>query len=232
MSDYWVSQQRHWCKYCKKFITNNKPSIALHENGRAHKDQVERFMRDVFKKGRQDQEDADNVRRELERIEKAALNSVGIADRAKHVSHTLPAKRTDYYYAPQPTIPTIEELRQGKKAEEKESPTLGRDEWAVKKEIAQVGEWETVAQPIMPPSPVQTREIQHEPTTHDQRPEFQDDDEQDDDLHSFKIREKELPVDDLADQTEVTFRKRKVANEENEGTLFKARKKKPLRKKE
>ncbi|KAI8372541.1 hypothetical protein EDC96DRAFT_572765 [Choanephora cucurbitarum] len=208
-------------------------SISLHESGRAHKDQVERFMRDIFKKGRQDQEDADHVRRELERIEKAALNSVGIADRWKHTSSTqsaLPARKaTDYYYAPQPVVPTIEELRQGKKTT-KEVQSQGRDEWAVNKEIAKVGEWETVAQPIMPSSP--TLKEDQPTTTHDQRPEFQDDDEQDDDLNSFKIKEKELPVeDDVPDQQEVTFKKRKLANEDSEG-LFKSRKKKPLRKKE
>jgi hypothetical protein len=29
-ADYWVSQQRHWCKYCKKYVANNKPvSMSL-----------------------------------------------------------------------------------------------------------------------------------------------------------------------------------------------------------
>ena len=167
---------------------------------------------------------------------------MGIADRLKHTSSAqsaLPARKaTDYYYAPQPVIPTIEELRQGKTTKEQEiKSTQGRDEWAVNKEIAKVGEWETVAQPIMPSS--STHDLEKDQpaattttTTHDQRPEFQDDDEQDDDLSSFKIKEKELPIeDDVPDQQEVTFKKRKLANEDSED-LFKSRKKKPLRKKE
>ena len=41
MTEYWVSQARHWCEYCKIFINGSKPSIAFHENGRKHKEIVE-----------------------------------------------------------------------------------------------------------------------------------------------------------------------------------------------
>lgn len=51
-------------------LGKKKQSISLHENGRAHKDEVERFLRGVYQKGRQDQEDAENVRREIQRIER------------------------------------------------------------------------------------------------------------------------------------------------------------------
>ena len=34
MTEYWVSQARHWCEYCKIYINGSKSSIAFHEQGR------------------------------------------------------------------------------------------------------------------------------------------------------------------------------------------------------
>ncbi|KAI8087052.1 uncharacterized protein B0P05DRAFT_533504 [Gilbertella persicaria] len=244
MADYWVSQQRHWCKYCKKYIQNNKPSIALHEAGGAHKTRVEQFMRNIFKKGRQDQEDAANIRREIQRIEMAAAGAVALGTKSsmpaplpRAPSSSAPDKVLDYHIIPNdPAPPTIQELRQ--QAIAAGLPVLqGREEWALNKEVAKVGEWETV-EPVAPPPPPPADETNKKQafTTHDQRPEFQDDDEHDEEnLHSFKIREKEFPADlDIAPEEEqqegevVTFKKRKLGSDESG---FKARKKKPLRKK-
>ncbi|KAI8637227.1 hypothetical protein BD408DRAFT_447800 [Parasitella parasitica] len=243
-SDFWVSQQRHWCKYCKKYVANNKPSIQLHENGRSHKDEVERFLRGVYQKGRKDQEDAESVRRELARIEQAALNSVGIQDRYKVPSGSSTADKpirkatTEYYTAP--NVPTIEELRQQSQTAEKQL-VQGREEWALNKEIAKVGEWETVvAQPAanlaLDDTDINVRRNNAGSTaTHDQNAEFQDDDEDQEDLHHFKIKEKEYPADlDIAleagqdHKQPLTFKKRK----QSDSTSFAPKKKKPLRKKD
>lgn len=102
------------------------------------------------------------------------------------------------------------------------------------KEIAKVGEWEIVEAPepsIASPS-TQKEHKKDEATTHDQKPEFQDDDEDQEDLHTFKIREKEFPADlDITTEDtaeDVTFKKRKLGD----ASSFKSRKKKPLRKKD
>ncbi|CAJ0762325.1 17750_t:CDS:2, partial [Entrophospora sp. SA101] len=49
-SEYWISQKKHWCQYCKIYITDNKPSRNMHENGKKHKDNVEKFLRNVYHK--------------------------------------------------------------------------------------------------------------------------------------------------------------------------------------
>jgi hypothetical protein len=140
------------------------------------------------------------------------------------------AATADYYV--DPNVPTIEELRQQAQAE-KTAALQGREEWAVNKEIAKVGEWEIVETPVAvtPPSPT-LKEKKEETTTHDQKPEFQDDDEDQEDLHSFKIREKEFPTDldtdtVAVDDDSLMFKKRKLGD-----GAFKSRKKKPLRKKD
>lgn len=247
-----MSQQKHWCKYCKKFVANNKPSISLHESGQAHKDKVESFLRGVYRKGREDKEQAEHVRREIQRIEQAAMATAGAKDGARLMSggssssssvlnksssgSTNRPSRTggvsgiygcgaNYY------VPSIHELRNPKKEEAVQMG--GREEWAIGKEIAKVGNWEVVT-PTEPlastPNKVKKKD-QQIGTTHDQAPEFQDDDEDKEDLHQFKIKEKEYPDDiqqEEAPQENVVFKKRKLADSDG----IKSKKKKPLRKKE
>jgi ABC-type proline/glycine betaine transport system substrate-binding protein len=169
---------------------------------------------------------------------------MGLKDKIKYVPSVIPtastAKQTYDYYV-DPTVPTIEELREQAEAEKSqaEAKTMkGREEWAVNKEIAKVGKWETVV--VQPPalclSNHQTstdgNNKNDSGSTHDQGAEFQDDDEDEEDLHTFKVREKELdiPIEedgDKKDEEAVTFKKRKVAD-----STMKSRKKKPLRKKD
>lgn len=113
----------------------------------------------------------------------------------------------------------------------------GREEWAVNKEIAKVGEWEIVV--VQPAAPTisssnanKNKDSKSEDvSTHDQKAEFQDDDEDEEDLHGFKIKEKELDIpveeEDQNGEEIVTFKKRKMGD-----SSMKSRKKKPLRKKD
>lgn len=145
-------------------------------------------------------------------------------------------KNIDYYV--DPTVPTIEELRQQAYEEQqqvKAEPVEGREEWAVNTEIAKVGEWETVAAPRPTLSQAYKDANKDDKlegkSTHDEAPQFQDDDEDEEDLHSFKIKEKELdiPIEEGNGKEEeaVTFKKRKLGD-----SFIKSRKKKPLRKKD
>ncbi|ORY79309.1 hypothetical protein BCR35DRAFT_97119 [Leucosporidium creatinivorum] len=69
MSEYWVSRDKYWCKYCKIFIADDKPSRILHETGLKHKGNYERFIRDIYKRGEKDQKEKAEEAREIARIE-------------------------------------------------------------------------------------------------------------------------------------------------------------------
>ncbi|KAL3906588.1 MAG: hypothetical protein SGPRY_010495, partial [Prymnesium sp.] len=71
-TEYWVSQERHWCEYCRIFINGTKASIAFHENGKKHKEIVELFLRDMRKRGRERRVERDETAREIARIEREA----------------------------------------------------------------------------------------------------------------------------------------------------------------
>ncbi|KAI7864439.1 hypothetical protein BDF14DRAFT_1834958 [Spinellus fusiger] len=219
MADYWVSQQRHWCKYCKKFIANNKPSIQIHETGLAHKNQVERFLREIYKKGKDEKKTAESVRRELQRIDKAALASYHSKDSGNEQPGNTSTTQSGVSSSsqPKPAASTARTGFEGYGIGDYDTPTvppepvtthlMGRDEWAIKKGVAQPGEWETVVPESWDTPSHATSEEQPQPQS--QRPSFlPEDDEEEEDLSQFKIREKEQPAMDTPLSS--VFKKRKL----------------------
>eukprot|EP00668_Euglena_longa_P038458 GGOE01049466.1.p1 GENE.GGOE01049466.1~~GGOE01049466.1.p1 ORF type:complete len:422 (-),score=98.88 GGOE01049466.1:152-1357(-) len=75
MCDYWKSVPMWRCPYCKCNIQDTKAARQFHENGRRHKETVERHMLLMGIKGLQRQKAQTDVERELRIIEAAALSS-------------------------------------------------------------------------------------------------------------------------------------------------------------
>jgi WW domain-binding protein 4 len=46
MTEKWVSTPKWFCRYCKVWIADNKPSRQHHEQGAKHQDLVEKSLRD------------------------------------------------------------------------------------------------------------------------------------------------------------------------------------------
>ncbi|OAV95325.1 hypothetical protein PTTG_03626 [Puccinia triticina 1-1 BBBD Race 1] len=72
MTEYWVSKQSYFCKYCDIFIRDDKPSRAQHENGLRHKGNLERYIRDIYKKEDRAQKERADEASQVSKIEKAA----------------------------------------------------------------------------------------------------------------------------------------------------------------
>ncbi|KAJ3178290.1 hypothetical protein HDU87_003602 [Geranomyces variabilis] len=47
MSEYWVSNKKFFCTYCRIYLQDNKISRQTHETGKKHKDNVAAYLRDV-----------------------------------------------------------------------------------------------------------------------------------------------------------------------------------------
>eukprot|EP00053_Salpingoeca_punica_P013624 m.123331 g.123331 ORF g.123331 m.123331 type:complete len:66 (-) comp16245_c2_seq1:2408-2605(-) len=47
MADVWKSQPRKFCKFCECWIADNKVSVQFHENGRRHKENVDKRVREA-----------------------------------------------------------------------------------------------------------------------------------------------------------------------------------------
>ncbi|CAH1778138.1 unnamed protein product [Owenia fusiformis] len=76
MAEYWVSQAKKFCEYCKCWIADNKASVNFHEGGKKHKENVTRKLADIRKQGaktaQKKQEDSDAFK-EMERAALAAF---------------------------------------------------------------------------------------------------------------------------------------------------------------
>lgn len=73
MSEYWVSQGRKMCTYCKCWTADNKASINFHEQGKNHKENVRLKLDELRKKGLEDARKKETEISDLAKIEKAAM---------------------------------------------------------------------------------------------------------------------------------------------------------------
>ncbi|XP_055709787.1 WW domain-binding protein 4 isoform X2 [Phlebotomus papatasi] len=72
-ADYWKSNDRKFCDFCKCWIADNKPSIQFHENGRRHKANVEKRISEISKKAAKDEKNRKKMDIELKKMEEAAM---------------------------------------------------------------------------------------------------------------------------------------------------------------
>ncbi|GAA5932368.1 uncharacterized protein JCM15063_001202 [Sporobolomyces koalae] len=107
MADYWISRDKYFCKYCKIYIADDKPSRIQHETGLRHKGNYERYIRDIYKRGARDAKDKVEESKEMARIEAAAKAAMGIDSEAPSVAETQdqepPVASTSKAKPPPPT---------------------------------------------------------------------------------------------------------------------------------
>lgn len=75
MAEYWKSQPKKMCEFCKCWITDNKASIEFHERGKKHKENVQKRIQEVQKKGKETSQAQKQLQMDLEAIEAAALKA-------------------------------------------------------------------------------------------------------------------------------------------------------------
>jgi hypothetical protein len=72
MSEYWVSNKKYYCTYCKIYIADDAPSRQQHENGLRHKGNKERFVRGLYKTSEKRKHDLEEEKREMMRIDQVS----------------------------------------------------------------------------------------------------------------------------------------------------------------
>ncbi|XP_007244272.3 WW domain-binding protein 4 [Astyanax mexicanus] len=75
MADYWKSQPRKFCQYCKCWIADNKPSIEFHERGKNHKQNVTAKIDEIKKKSIDKAKKEEKMSKEFAAMEEAALKA-------------------------------------------------------------------------------------------------------------------------------------------------------------
>ncbi|KAG0373157.1 Mismatch repair endonuclease pms2 [Mortierella sp. AD032] len=72
-SEYWKSNAKFFCRFCKIYITDNKSTRNIHDQGSKHKENVERFLRETNQRGRDREAESARMDKQMDAIEKAAM---------------------------------------------------------------------------------------------------------------------------------------------------------------
>ncbi|NXC46244.1 WBP4 protein, partial [Penelope pileata] len=74
-ADYWKSQPKKFCDYCKCWIADNRPSIDFHERGKNHKENVAKRISELRKKSLEKAKEEENMSKEFAAMEEAAMKA-------------------------------------------------------------------------------------------------------------------------------------------------------------
>ncbi|XP_020285303.1 WW domain-binding protein 4 isoform X2 [Pseudomyrmex gracilis] len=73
MADYWKSQGRKFCDFCKCWIADNKPSIDFHEGGKKHKENVSKRLKEIHKNSAKQAKQNRKFEDDIKKMENAAM---------------------------------------------------------------------------------------------------------------------------------------------------------------
>lgn len=73
MADYWKSQGRKFCDFCKCWMADNKPSIEFHEGGKKHKENVSKRLKEIHKNSAKQAKQSKKFEDDLRKMENAAM---------------------------------------------------------------------------------------------------------------------------------------------------------------
>ncbi|XP_054003518.1 WW domain-binding protein 4 isoform X2 [Hylaeus anthracinus] len=72
-ADYWKSQGRKFCDFCKCWIADNKPSIDFHEGGKKHKENVSKRLKEIHKNSTKQAKQNKKIEEDIKKMESAAM---------------------------------------------------------------------------------------------------------------------------------------------------------------
>ncbi|CAH0407048.1 unnamed protein product [Chilo suppressalis] len=73
MTEYWKSQARKYCEFCKCWFADNKVSISFHENGKRHKESVQKHISQLSKKSAKEFKQQGKMDEDIKKMEAAAM---------------------------------------------------------------------------------------------------------------------------------------------------------------
>ncbi|XP_062143075.1 WW domain-binding protein 4 [Drosophila sulfurigaster albostrigata] len=75
MTEYWKSNERKYCDFCKCWLSDNKASIAFHESGKRHKLNVAKRITDISRSSEKAERENQKMNMEIRKMEEAAMKS-------------------------------------------------------------------------------------------------------------------------------------------------------------
>ncbi|XP_028914592.1 WW domain-binding protein 4 [Ornithorhynchus anatinus] len=137
MADYWKSQPKKFCDYCKCWIADNRPSVEFHERGKNHKENVAKRISEIKQKSLEKAKEEEKASKEFAAMEAAALKAyqedlkrLGIDSEITAPSITPVATHTVATRTISPsTAPSQPKEKKKKKKDPSNKPSVGAHQW-------------------------------------------------------------------------------------------------------
>lgn len=75
MADYWKSNERKYCDFCKCWIADNKSSVQFHENGKRHQMNVQKRISEISHNSYKAQQEQNKIDADLKKMNDAAMKA-------------------------------------------------------------------------------------------------------------------------------------------------------------
>ncbi|XP_052903619.1 WW domain-binding protein 4 [Anopheles moucheti] len=75
MADYWKSNERKYCDFCKCWIADNKSSVQFHENGKRHQMNVQKRISEISRNSYKAQHEQSKIDADLKKMNDAAMKA-------------------------------------------------------------------------------------------------------------------------------------------------------------
>ncbi|XP_063699353.1 WW domain-binding protein 4 [Culicoides brevitarsis] len=73
MADYWKSNDRAFCDYCKCWYADNRASKEFHENGKKHKQNVQKRLSEIGRKAYKDAQNERKMEADMRKMNEGAM---------------------------------------------------------------------------------------------------------------------------------------------------------------
>lgn len=196
MADVWISRKRWTCKYCDVTINDDLPSRRHHESGVRHKQNVQKALQDLYRKGEQERKDAEHLKKEMARIEALAAESYAKDQASAEHSATTSSSLTSSSPTTSAALPSSSRTNPISGSARPKSKTTTAPNQELVQPVAQAGEWESV-ESEHPSQPAASSSTSHASDR--------------DKARSFRMKEKAARLDDSDDDQatdEIKIKKR------------------------
>ncbi|KAM8786528.1 WW domain-binding protein 4 [Rhynchonycteris naso] len=124
MADYWKSQPKKFCDYCKCWIADNRPSVEFHERGKNHKENVAKRISEIKQKSLDKAKEEEKASKEFAAMEAAALKAYQEDLKRLGLESEIPEPSITPQTSTVP--PTSASNQQKEKKKKKKDPSKGR----------------------------------------------------------------------------------------------------------
>ncbi|XP_049712149.1 WW domain-binding protein 4-like [Elephas maximus indicus] len=123
MADYWKSQPKKFCDYCKCWIADNRPSVEFHERGKTHIENVAKRISEIKQKSLDKAKEEEKASKEFAAMEAAALKAY--QEDLKRLGLESDISEPSVSPVASTTPPTSASTQQKEKKKKKKDPSKG-----------------------------------------------------------------------------------------------------------